>query len=204
MLCIKLYSRKLKSYDNGLLSVEKNFSIVLRNFNRLTVLMMDTDPSFLGPKSDGVFWHRSMDRHDLVAMMSIEQQCYTTPWTAQHFLQELEQPGAFIVVCGTGEQITGYLCYRSIVDEMEILNVATAPDFQRQGVADRLMRHVLHHASKLGVGQVFLEVRISNLTAIRLYQRFGFVQNGVRQRYYADHEDALLMTRKLVADGGME
>jgi ribosomal-protein-alanine acetyltransferase len=85
------------------------------------------------------------------------------------------------------DRVIGFVAYRIVLEEGEILNIAVAPDFRRRGVALRLLGEVLPRAAKW-----FLEVRLSNTNAQAAYRRLGFREIGRRPRYYADCEDALL------------
>jgi len=93
-----------------------------------------------------------------------------------------------------GEQLAGYICFWVVAGEMQILNVATAPPFRRQGVARRLLEYAFNLAREGMADSAFLEVRLGNHGAIALYRAFGFVDAGVRPEYYSDGEDALLMS----------
>lgn len=82
------------------------------------------------------------------------------------------------------------------VDEGEIINIAVKPEFQKQGIADRLMRAMLSEGRKRAVYRMFLEVRVSNEAAIRLYEKNGFTRQGIRKDFYKEiHEDAYVMNR---------
>lgn len=139
---------------------------------------------------------RPLREVDLVRVLTIEKACYPVPWSESQFLQELNQPYAHVDLCWAADELAGYLCYWLIAGEMQILNVATAPDFQRRGVARLLLRHALEFCRKQGLQSSYLEVRVGNRAAISLYRSFGFVDDGLRPHYYSDGEDALLMVKK--------
>lgn len=139
---------------------------------------------------------RAMTEADLPLVLDIEQVCYPDPWSESHFRQELDQSHAHIDLCCVDGELAGYLCYWLIAGEMEILNVATAPVFQRRGVARLLMNHAFSICRKQGLDKAYLEVRVGNQAAIELYRSFGFVDGGLRKRYYSDGEDALLMVKR--------
>jgi ribosomal-protein-alanine N-acetyltransferase len=81
------------------------------------------------------------------------------------------------------------------VDEIHIANVATHPDFRRQGIAQKLLTYALRYTADEGAVTSFLEVRESNLAAQAMYRKFGYENTGRRKRYYKDNdEDAILMT----------
>lgn len=102
--------------------------------------------------------------------------------------QWIDAPAIFVAV--SKERVIGFIAYRVVLEEGEILNIAVAPEFRRMGVASRMLAEVLPLAPKW-----FLEVRISNANAQAAYRRMGFREIGRRPRYYADGEDAQLLAR---------
>lgn len=136
----------------------------------------------------------------LEAVVRIEQVSYPYPWSAAQFLQEAVNPVARFDLLWAGDKLAGYLCYWLIAGEMQILNVATAPEFRQRGVAGRLLEHAIVTCRTRGLESAWLEVRRGNTPAIALYQRLGFQQDGVRPGYYRDGEDALLMFRAFAAE----
>jgi [ribosomal protein S18]-alanine N-acetyltransferase len=100
-------------------------------------------------------------------------------------------------------EIAGFLVARQLVGEIEILNFAVRADSRRQGTGTALLAQVLEWSKSLGAESVMLEVRASNLAALRFYERHGFVVAGKRPRYYtAPIEDALLLNLSLAKPGG--
>ncbi len=95
-------------------------------------------------------------------------------------------------------ELAGYVIFRQVPPEGEILRIATAADSRRIGVAGKLMDALLKMCEKDGITRVLLEVRSGNAPAVRLYQKAGFTEDGVRKAYYQDPaEDALLMSRQV-------
>ena len=136
----------------------------------------------------------------LPAVLEIERQSYPFPWTAEQFLQELENPVAAVDLLWCGDRLAGYICYWLIVGELQILNVATSLRFRRQGVAAQLLKHVFGQCLEKDLQHAWLEVRAGNAAAIALYRKQGFVADTVRAGYYRDGEDALLMVRDFTGD----
>ena len=94
-------------------------------------------------------------------------------------------------------RILGYCSMQTVLDEGDILNVAVRSDRQKEGIGYFLVDSMLMLAQAQGISLVHLEVRESNGTACRLYQRLGFVEDGLRKNYYTDPlENAVLMTKK--------
>ena len=101
----------------------------------------------------------------------------------------------FLVVEEKGK-ILAYCGLIMVLDEGDITNLAVRSDRQREGIGHFLMESLIRLADERGVTTIHLEVRVSNETAVRLYERMGFTRDGIRKRYYTDPlEDALLMTR---------
>ena len=94
--------------------------------------------------------------------------------------------------------VVGFVVVRTAADEMEILNLAVAPEARRQGVASALLDAAFEHSRRAGSARVFLEVRESNAAARRFYERRGFHAIGRRTRYYRHpDEDAVLLERRM-------
>lgn len=134
-----------------------------------------------------------MTEADLKQVMIVENLCHRTPWTEALFHNELANPLSCIDLLWRGSQLAGFICSWRVGQELNILNVATAPDMRRSGVARALLEHVLYINMRTGLERVLLEVRPSNFAAISLYQSFGFCEIDRRLRYYKNGEDALVM-----------
>jgi ribosomal-protein-alanine N-acetyltransferase len=140
---------------------------------------------------------RRLDLADLDAIERIERASYPTPWSRSMFASELAKPSSlsFGAVDETGT-LVGYLVLSRYVDAWHIMNVAVAPERRRQGIASALLQRLLELTKDDSLRGYTLEVRVSNLGAIRLYERFGFRRKGIRRGYYTDNrEDALIMWR---------
>ncbi|MDY6854393.1 MAG: ribosomal protein S18-alanine N-acetyltransferase [Thermodesulfobacteriota bacterium] len=139
-----------------------------------------------------------MREEDIEEVLSIENRCFNSPWKRTAFEQELCLAWSKILVARKSNQyhnpILGYICLWFLFNEVHILNIATIPDFRRQGVATCLMNSCIEFSLHAGVKTLTLEVRKSNLPAISFYKKYGFEPRGVRPRYYSDnHEDAYVM-----------
>jgi [ribosomal protein S18]-alanine N-acetyltransferase len=140
---------------------------------------------------------RRLELSDLDAIERIERASYPTPWSRSMFASELAKPSSlsFGAVDETGT-LVGYLVLSRYVDAWHVMNVAVAPEKRRQGIASALLHRLLELTEDDALRGYTLEVRTSNLGAIRLYERFGFTRKGVRRGYYTDNrEDALIMWR---------
>jgi ribosomal-protein-alanine N-acetyltransferase len=136
---------------------------------------------------------RPLVEGDLDAVLAIEELSFPSPWARASFVHELQSSHSQLTVAEQQGQVVGYVCCWYVADEVHILDIAVHPACRRQGVGERLLRHALVHGQQRGALSANLEVRHNNLSAIALYQKFGFCEVGVRQRYYANGEDALVM-----------
>lgn len=138
---------------------------------------------------------RPMQVADLDAMMEIERVIYTHPWSRGNFRDSLDA-GYSCWILEDGEEIIGYSVLMLAADEAHLLNLSIAGQRQGQGLGWTLLQHMLDVARGHGAANIFLEVRVSNRSAIGLYEKAGFNEMAVRRNYYPAHdgrEDALLM-----------
>ncbi len=137
---------------------------------------------------------------DLDAIVEIERASFSTPWTADMFRWELRNTdvSATYVLRTADRAIAAFCCAWRVLDELHINNVAVRPDVRRRGFASMLIEHVMAEAVGQGATKATLEVRRSNLGALRLYDRLGFAVSGVRPNYYSNPvEDALILWRSM-------
>lgn len=134
-----------------------------------------------------------MTKQHIPALAALEAACFSQPWTAAGFTEELSNPLAVFLVAEQDGEVLGYLGFLAVLDEADVTNVAVSPTHRRQGVASALITAAQEICRARGIRRLGLEVRCSNLAAIRLYESHGFVQDGKRPRFYtAPVEDALL------------
>ena len=142
---------------------------------------------------------RPMREADVPAVLLVDQASYEFPWTAGNFIDSIHA-GHHCWVYEAGGQAVGHAIMMSVFDEAHLLNLAIAPDWQRQGLGAALLQYVLQEARAAGINMLYLEVRPSNTGAIRLYNRNGFEGFAIRKDYYPaqqGREDALVMRCKL-------
>ncbi len=144
---------------------------------------------------------RIMTVEDLDQVMLLELACFSVPWTQESFKKELtENKLARYIVIEEENQIVGYGGVWYIVDEGHITNVAIHPDHRKKGLGKQLVDAMKDMAIQNEIVLMTLEVRVSNVAAITLYERMGFLEAGIRPKYYTDNqEDALIMWVKLGA-----
>lgn len=142
---------------------------------------------------------RDMTEADLPEVLALERRLYTHPWSENIFRDCLRVGYCCRVYDGGG--ILGYAIMSVAADECHILNLAIHPDHQRRGLGRRLLEEMLERARGQRVRIAFLEVRISNHVAQRLYHKAGFHLLGRRRNYYpaaGGREDALILARQLL------
>jgi ribosomal-protein-alanine N-acetyltransferase len=145
---------------------------------------------------------RSMDPEDLDEVMEIETAIYDYPWTRGIFL-DCMRVGYQCHVYQQDYEIKAYSVLSLGVAEAHVLTLCVRPDSQQQGLGRMMMEHMIELARQAGAETILLEVRPSNMYAIRLYQQLGFNEVGSRPDYYpaaGGREDALIMARSLLSE----
>ena len=133
---------------------------------------------------------------DLEDVLEIERAAFTNPTSRDMFVWEIEHSDVtrIWVARAPGQPVVGFCSCWLVFDELHIHTVAVRPAWRRQGIARTLMDGVLDAAAAEGARRATLEVRRSNEAARGLYARLGFVERGVRPRYYTRPvEDALIL-----------
>lgn len=139
-----------------------------------------------------VITHEEQDASELAAL---EATCFCSAWSAGQYADALQDLRHLILVLRNEQGICAYVVLYHVLDELEILNIGTHPEYRRMGLAARLLQHVQEIlCPQYGIRRIVLDVRPSNTPAVNLYARFNFVEAGRRRRYYApDGEDALIL-----------
>jgi [ribosomal protein S18]-alanine N-acetyltransferase len=144
---------------------------------------------------------REMDPRDIEELLPMERVSSLTPWSRQMFLNELKSPlsSCFVVTAegGSPRVLAGFICFRAVDKESEILNLCVHPLYRRQGMGRRLMEFYLDRCAARGIEISHLEVSVSNEAALNLYRSFSYEQVGLRKRFYRGKIDALLLTRTI-------
>jgi ribosomal-protein-alanine N-acetyltransferase len=141
---------------------------------------------------------RDMGFEDVATVAAMERQAYAFPWGDAIF-RDCLRAGYYCCVVELDHQQIGYGIMSSGAGEAHVLNLCVTDVYRCRGIGGALLEHLMEFAMGLGVIDVFLEVRPSNTSAIRLYQNYGFSQIGVRRGYYQAHEgreDAVVLRKK--------
>ncbi len=136
---------------------------------------------------------------DLDNLLAIEQKAYSIPWTRGNLKDSL-LGGHLGLSCRQEGVVVGYAFMMKALDEMHLLNFTIDPDHQGKGWGRYLLAAVKSRAREMNCQRLLLEVRQSNVRAIRLYRADGFTQIGLRRQYYPcphGREDAIVMSRTL-------
>lgn len=148
--------------------------------------------------SDAVTFRR-MTEADLETVLKIEYAAFSHPWTRGIFLDALKSYEVWLMF--EGDQQVGHGVINVIIDEAHLLNITVKPESQGRGLGLSLLDRLMKRAFELNARECFLELRVSNHTAYRLYERYGFNEIGRRRDYYpapGGREDALVMACTLL------
>ena len=141
-----------------------------------------------------------LDATRLDALLLIEQRAYPHPWTRGNFMDALRS-GYHARVLLAGEELLGYYVAMQGVDEVHLLNITVAPDYQQQGWGRIMLDALALWSRGLGAQWLWLEVRVSNTRAIAIYEAHGYRRVGLRKNYYpagpGRREDAVVMSLRL-------
>ncbi len=128
----------------------------------------------------------------------IETECFSHPWSKQSLEEELNNETSLFLVAKEENEVIGYIGMSIVIDEGYIFNVAVRENHRNKGVATALINELVTYGKKNNFSFITLEVRESNLPAISLYSKFGFIKAGERKNYYSNpKENAILMTKYL-------
>lgn len=143
---------------------------------------------------------RSATPADIPAMLQIEQSANSHPWSEGTFNTCFSERYFNAVLMDDNDAIIGFYIGEKVAVEASLFNIGVAPKAQGQGYGQQLMQHFIAQAQNLEALDCWLEVRQSNANAIKLYEKCGFIQTGLRPGYYpttTGREDAILMALPL-------
>lgn len=138
---------------------------------------------------------RLMAEEDVESVSNIEMQLFSKPWTKQDFLNSMsDRHNIYLVAENDQCEVVGYCGIWGVLDEGQITNVAVRPEEQGIGIGYKMLQELISIGRNEGLSQFTLEVRVSNEKAIRLYQKLGFEEEGIRKEFYDKPvEDAIIM-----------
>ena len=131
------------------------------------------------------------------AVADLETLCFSDPWSVNSISSELTNPLSLWIVALDGEKVAGYVGSQSVMGWADMMNIAVAPEYRRKGIGEQLVRTLISRLKDQQVTRLTLEVRVSNASAIALYEKLGFQQVGCRPNYYHNpREDALILRKE--------
>lgn len=131
---------------------------------------------------------------DVKDIANIENNSFSTPWSEKAIRESMDAGTIFYVAC-LNNKIVGYMGLSKIVGEGYVTNIAVLPEYRRLGIGEKILGYVIDN-TKAELEFISLEVRVSNIAAISLYEKFGFERVGLRKRFYTNpQEDAIIMTK---------
>lgn len=137
---------------------------------------------------------RPMQAKDIDSVSALEQDIFTQPWSRQGFADAISLDNTIFLVAENQNRIVGYIGMYMSLDEGEITNVVVDEQERCHGIGKMLLTEMKKEAEDRSIARIVLEVRVSNASAIRLYERNGFVNRGVRKGFYEfPKEDAYIM-----------
>lgn len=139
---------------------------------------------------------RKMNEGDIAQLAQLEKLCFQDPWSASAFTYELNNPLSLWLVAADDDTVAGYVGSQTVMGESDMMNVAVAPAYRRQKLAENLILKLIDMLNDRQSKSLTLEVRVSNIPAISLYEKLGFVQVGRRPGYYRNPKEDALILRK--------
>lgn len=137
-----------------------------------------------------------MNKSHVLQIAELEQLCFNDPWSENSIASELDNRLSLWLVAMENEKVIGYVGSQTVLGETDMMNIATHPDYRNQGVASCLINALIEALTEQGSHSLMLEVRVSNAQAIRIYEKFGFVEVGRRRNYYRNPKEDALILRK--------
>lgn len=127
---------------------------------------------------------RAMEMRDIEAVAILEAENFSEPWSANSFIEEIRKETSLYIVAYEGETLVGICGLVTSFDEGEVLNVSVAKEYRKQGIAYQMLQHLLNEGESKGIKHFTLEVREGNVPARTLYEKLGFVCEGIRPNFY--------------------
>lgn len=139
-----------------------------------------------------------MTEEDLDEVLNISRLSFPIAWSRESFEKELTNTFAKYLVIKKNGVVVGYGGMWIIIDEAHITNIAIHPEYRGISLGSLVLTEMLKLCNEYKVTGITLEVRISNNVAKNLYEKFGFLEEGLRKHYYEDNgEDALIMWKRI-------
>lgn len=143
---------------------------------------------------------RKCKYEDILRVAELEKECFGgESWSFGTIASAFENPVHTMVVAEEDGEIMGYGCTCTVCENCDLENILVAEEYRKSGVGTAILNALLDDAAERGAEKVFLEVRVSNAAAMKLYLRCGFAGVHARTRYYSDGEDCLVMSKVIAS-----
>ena len=141
--------------------------------------------------------YRRMRPEDVPFISKLEEETFSMPWSADSFLEMISKDDARYYVAEMDGKLLGGCGLLMIAGEGNITNVVIAPEARNQGVGTEMLKHLMEEGNREGITAYTLEVRVSNAAAIHVYEKLGFVSEGIRPGFYEKPtEDAMIFWKR--------
>lgn len=140
---------------------------------------------------------RRMEEKDVEVVSRIEKENFSMPWSPASFLEMLKSGNTFYVVAEEDGKILGSCGVLQVLDEGNITNVVVEKESRGRGIGTAMLKFLFEEGNRQGISAYTLEVRVSNSPAIHVYEKLGFVSEGIRKNFYEKpREDANIMWKR--------
>lgn len=137
---------------------------------------------------------RELQLQDTSQMAQIELDSFSEPWREASFVEAIEHPEIFFYVAEEAGEVLAYCGAVESFDEADVVNVATKKEHRNKGICKELLQYMMKEEAKKGISRFSLDVRVSNLAAIHVYESLGFESAGIRPGFYSKpKEDSNVM-----------
>ena len=137
-----------------------------------------------------------MNESHVRQIAELERLCFNDPWSENSIASELNNKLSLWLVVFEDDKVVGYVGSQTVLGETDMMNVAVHPDYRKQGIGTGLIVGLIGELEKRGSHSLMLEVRVSNESAISVYQKLGFTEVGRRKNYYRNPKEDALILRK--------
>ena len=139
---------------------------------------------------------KNMTAAEVSQVANLEKICFNDPWSERSVASELDNALSLWLVAMEGDALAGYVGSQTVMGETDMMNIAVAPEFRRQGIAEKLVEALVDALKARESHCLTLEVRSSNESAKSLYEKLDFQQVGLRKNYYRNPKEDALILRK--------
>lgn len=147
-----------------------------------------------------------MTSEDLPEVLAISSSFPLNPWSEKMFLEEMANPLSSCFVAKMGRDpnssVIGFICFREVLDESELLHLCVHPQYRQKGVGKRLMQFYIDFCLQRGIRTFYLEVDPSNQPALNLYKLFSYQSLKVRKNFYPKRREGLVMVKETLKSDG--